>query len=1090
MVILDVDHPDVEEFIWCKQREELKARALREAGFDMDLDGLDSASIQYQNANNSVRVTDDFMHAVEQARDWELKSVTTGETIKTIPAADLMRQIAQAAWECADPGMQYDTTINDWHTTPNAGRINGSNPCFTGDSLVHTDKGLVRFDALIARVNAGESFGVYTHDATNAESPAERVELTTPEAFMITGRNPIVRLRFSNGMELRCTPTHKIFTTNRGYVPAAELTASDRVKVANVPTPAVGADWALPISTDAASYRSKGDHKRPVRIPEKWSTQLGHYLGWLVGDGSVSGNVLATIYGGAEEQHEILPRHRELLAWLNADRAPTPSRQANGTAQLRLSRRALAAFFAELGVRAEKAPRKRVPEHIFGAPREVVAAFLTGLFDADGCAVDQTANGTRYVGLGSSSEQLLGDVQRLLASFGIFSRVYQTAEASDEGNFSHQRADGSRAVYPRAASYQLRISGRSVQTFAAEIGFSLSSKAARLERIVTEHSAYATDETVRLVSRTDDGFELTYNLSEPRNHSYIVNGVVVRNCSEYMHLDNSACNLASLNLRKFEHGGEFDVESFRRAVEIVFTAQEILVGNSSYPTKAIGVNAKAFRQLGLGYANLGGLLMSLGIPYDSDDGRAWAATITALMTGQAYRTSVELAKVQGPFDGYAADRDGMLRVLRKHRDALRTADEERAPEPVFAAARSVWDDTVEEATKHGVRNAQASVLAPTGTIGLMMDCDTTGIEPDLGLVKMKKLVGGGSMKIVNRTVPEALKNLGYQPEQVEAIVAYIDDHATVEDAPAFKPEHLPVFDCAMGDRSIAPMGHVRMMAAVQPWLSGAISKTVNLPESATVEDVEHVYMEGWRLGLKALAIYRDNCKVAQPLSVSRKAAKPAVATDQEAAKAGIVRRRLPRKRPAQTLSFTVGDAEGYMTAGEYPGDGLGEIFVNLGKQGSTLSGVMDAFAISVSIGLQYGVPLEAFVSKFINMRFEPAGMTDDAEVKFASSIVDYMFRRLAIEYLPAETRHEMNIYTMQERTAQLDAGYPASSAALTDEGTPKIDAEGQTVLPVMPERPVDDNYSNAPMCYQCGVSMVRAGSCHCCPQCGTTSGCS
>ncbi|HSJ44345.1 MAG TPA: vitamin B12-dependent ribonucleotide reductase, partial [Euzebyales bacterium] len=690
MVILDVDHPDIEEFVWCKQREELKARALREAGFDMDLDGLDSASIQYQNANNSVRVTDAFMRAVERGTDWDLSAVTTGETIKSLPAADLMRQIAQAAWECADPGIQYDTTINDWHTTPNAGRINGSNPC-----------------------------------------------------------------------------------------------------------------------------------------------------------------------------------------------------------------------------------------------------------------------------------------------------------------------------------------------------------------------------------------------------------------SEYMHLDNSACNLASLNLRTFESGGVFDVESFRRAVEIVFTAQEILVSNSSYPTEAIGVNARAYRQLGLGYANLGGLLMSQGIPYDSDEGRAWAAAITALMTGQAYRTSVELAKVQGPFDGYEADWDGMLRVLTKHRDALSVIDRELAPAYVLDAARTAWSETVDHARDQGVRNAQATVLAPTGTIGLMMDCDTTGIEPDLGLVKMKKLVGGGSMRIVNQTVPVALTHLGYQSEQVEAIVAYIDDHATVEGAPAFKPEHLPVFDCAMGERSIAPMGHVRMMAAVQPWISGAISKTVNMPESATVEDVEHIYMEGWRLGLKALAIYRDNCKVAQPLSVSRrnKADKSATATDEEAAQAGIVRRRLPRQRPAQTFSFTVGDAEGYMTAGEYPGDGLGEIFVNLGKQGSTLSGVMDAFAISVSIGLQYGVPLEAFVSKFINMRFEPAGMTDDSEVKFASSIVDYMFRRLAIEYLPPDTRHQLNIYTMQERIAQLDGGSaPAPMAA--DDAMPKVDAEGQTVLPVTPEHPVDDNYSNAPMCYQCGVSMVRAGSCHCCPQCGTTSGCS
>jgi ribonucleoside-diphosphate reductase alpha chain len=1096
MVILDVDHPDVEEFVWCKQREELKARALREAGFDMDLDGRDSASVQYQNANNSVRVNEAFMRAVEQDAEWDLMAVTTGETIKSLPAASLMRQIAQAAWECADPGIQYDTTINDWHTTPNAGRINGSNPCFTADALVHTDKGLIRFDELIGRVNAGESFGVYTHEATSRTTPSETVELTSPEAFMITGRNPIVRLRLSNGMELRCTPTHKIFTTNRGYVAASELDSEDRIKILNVATPAVTADWQLPVSVDERSYRRTGDHRRTVRIPEKWTGELAHYMGWLTGDGSVSGNVLATIYGGDEEQRTLMPRHQSLLAELDGDRAPKPSLLDNGTTQLRLSRRPLARFFAALGVTSAKAPDRRVPVSVFSAPQEVVASYLRGLFDADGCAVDQTSNGTRYVALGSSSEGLLQDAQRLLATFGIVSRIYRTAEAASDGGFSDARKDGSRARYPRAAAHQLRITGRSLRVYAAAVGFALPSKAARLERMVSEHEHehehYTTDETARLVSRSDDGFELTYNLSEPRNHSYVVNGVVVRNCSEYMHLDNSACNLASLNLRTFESGGVFDVESFRRAVEIVFTAQEILVSNSSYPTVAIGANARAYRQLGLGYANLGGLLMSQGIPYDSDPGRAWAAAITALMTGQAYRTSVELAKVQGPFDGYAADRDGMLRVLGKHRDALSVIDRELAPRNVLDAARTAWSETVEQARDHGVRNAQATVLAPTGTIGLMMDCDTTGIEPDLGLVKMKKLVGGGSMKIVNHTVPVALTHLGYQPEQIEAIVAYIDDHATVDGAPAFRREHLEVFDCAMGERSIAPMGHVRMMAAVQPWISGAISKTVNMPESATVEDVEHIYMEGWRLGLKALAIYRDNCKVAQPLSVSRKtkAEKPAVSTDEEAVQAGIVRRRLPRQRPAQTLSFTVGDAEGYMTAGEYPGDGLGEIFVNLGKQGSTLSGVMDAFAISVSIGLQYGVPLEAFVSKFINMRFEPAGMTDDSEVKFASSIVDYMFRRLAIEYLPPETRHQLNIYTMQERMAQLDGGGAPAAATPSEDAAPKVDAEGQTVLPVTSEHPVDDNYSNAPMCYQCGVSMVRAGSCHCCPQCGTTSGCS
>ena len=835
------------------------------------------------------------------------------------------------------------------------------------------------------------------------------------------------------------------------------------------------------------SYRRKGDRSALIRLPEKWSDDLAHYLGYHTGDGSVSGDVLATVYGNAMEQSELMPRHQRLLAWLNGDRAPKPSMQANGTVQLRMSRRPLAAFFRALGVTDAKAPDKRIPAAVFGAPPETLAAYLRGLFDADGCVIDQQRNSTRYVGLGSVSEGLLLDVQRALATLGIVSRVYRTREAGDTGAFSYVRKDGTRAVYGNAAAYQLRIAGRSLVRYANAIGFTLSSKSERLAAIASHSSRYVTDETVHLVERVDDGVELTYNLSEPRNHSYVVDGIVVRNCSEYMHLDNSACNLASLNLRKFEQGGVFDVERFRRAVEVIFTAQEIIVGNSSYPTERIGENAHAYRQLGLGYANLGGLLMSQGLAYDSDEGRAWASAITALMTGHAYRTSAELAKVQGPFGGFTQDRDGTLRVLRKHRDALTDIDAGPVPDNVLQAARESWDDAVELGDRHGVRNAQASVLAPTGTIGFLMDCDTTGIEPDLGLVKLKKLVGGGSMKIVNQTVPSALEKLGYQPEQVEAIVAYIDQHGTVEGAPTFKPEHLPVFDCAMGERSIAPMGHVRMMAAAQPWISGAISKTINMPESASVEDIERVYTEGWRLGLKALAIYRDNCKVAQPLALAGKRSEsPAVATEEQAAaEHGMIRRRLPKQRPSQTISFQVGDAEGYLTAGEYPGDGLGEIFVKLGKQGSTLSGVMDALAISVSLGLQYGVPLEAYVRKFTNMRFEPAGLTDDPEVRFASSLVDYIFRRLAIEYLPADKRHELGIYTIEERTASLDAeSIPVAPT------TSLADATGQTVLPVETGGPIDDIYGDAPMCYSCGIQMQRAGSCHVCQQCGTTSGCS
>jgi ribonucleoside-diphosphate reductase alpha chain len=692
MVILNVDHPDIEEFIWTKAREEKKVRVLREAGFDMDLDGEDYASIQYQNANNSVRVTDEFMQAYEQDRDYELRAVTTGEVIETKSARDVMRQLSQASWECADPGLQYDTTINDWHTTPESGRINGSNPC-----------------------------------------------------------------------------------------------------------------------------------------------------------------------------------------------------------------------------------------------------------------------------------------------------------------------------------------------------------------------------------------------------------------SEYMHLDNSACNLASLNLKKFYdyEAGRFDVEAYRRAIEVIFTAQEIVVGFSSYPTEAIGENAIAYRQLGLGYANLGGLLMSIGLPYDSDEGRAWCGALTALMTGHAYKTSAEIAKVTGPFAGYKKNEKPMLRVIGKHRDAVEDIDPRPVPKDLLNAARKSWDDALKVGEKHGFRNAQASVLAPTGTIGLMMDCDTTGIEPDLGLVKMKKMVGGGSISIVNQTVPQALRFLGYSEEQIEAVVAYIDENKSIHGAPALREEHTKVFQCAMGDDAIHYYGHVKMMAAAQPFLSGAISKTCNLPEDATVEDVEQLHYDAWKMGIKAIAIYRDNCKVAQPLSVSKKsdASVPAAASAEAGEVAHVpMRRKLPKTRPSQTTSFKVGDAKGYITTGEYPGDGVGELFIKLGKQGSTLSGLLDAFAISVSIGLQYGVPLESYVSKFMNMRFEPAGMTDDPEIRFTTSIVDYLARKMAIEYLPYDKREGLGIFTIEERTAMLDEGNgheepavpkaPTAEAVAAAKELPRF--EGGSV-------PVDHD---APMCFECGIKMKRAGACHVCESCGTTSGCS
>jgi ribonucleoside-diphosphate reductase alpha chain len=679
MVILNVDHPDIGDFIWCKAKEEHKARALRDAGFDMDLDGKDSASIQYQNANNSVRVTDEFMRAFEQDQDWKLKTVTSDETVDTVRARELMREIATAAWECADPGMQYDTTINEWHTCPATGRINGSNPC-----------------------------------------------------------------------------------------------------------------------------------------------------------------------------------------------------------------------------------------------------------------------------------------------------------------------------------------------------------------------------------------------------------------SEYMHLDNSACNLASMNLMKFlNDDGSFDVASFRHAVEIVFTAQEIVVGESDYPTEKIGANARAFRQLGLGYANLGALLMARGLPYDSDGGRAWAGAITAIMTGQAYRASARIAEVMGSFDGYEQNADAMLRVMRRHRGAADEIDGELVPEALLSAAKQSWDEAITLGELHGYRNAQASVLAPTGTIGLMMDCDTTGIEPELALVKTKKLVGGGTMQFVNQTVPRALDKLGYDAEQVDDIVAYIAEHNSVLDAPHLKTEHHAVFDTAMGAQPIHYMGHVRMMAAAQPFISGAISKTVNMPEEATVEEVERLFVESWKLGLKAVAIYRDNCKVAQPLSADKS---KTVDVGANGALARPVRKRLPMSRPSTTTSFQVGDAEGYVTAGSYPDDGLGEIFLKTSKQGSTLAGVMDAFAIAVSIGLQYGVPLETYVSKFINTKFEPSGMTNDPDIRFATSMIDYVFRRLALDYLPSETREGLGIKSIAERTESV----PGELAAKTESQV--LQVEPAQVIDIVERSTAKAN--DAPLCYSCGSKMQPAGSCYVCSSCGSTSGCS
>jgi ribonucleoside-diphosphate reductase alpha chain len=691
--------------------------------------------------------------------------------------------------------------------------------------------------------------------------------------------------------------------------------------------------------------------------------------------------------------------------------------------------------------------------------------------------------------------------------------------AGGPSTFSYTRKDGTVGRYVQRPAFDLRITARSLDQFAARIGFSLTAKADVLARITSSRVAYDVDICARMVERVDDGFELTYNLTEPRNHSYIVDGIVVSNCSEYLSLDNSACNLASLNLLTFLHDeGDgidgFDIEAFKAAVAVTFTAQEILVGNSDYPTSHIGETTRAFRQLGLGFTNLGALLMALGLPYDSDEGRAVAGSLTSLMTGHAYLTSARVASRMGPFAGYLENREPMLRVLNMHREAAAQIDEELVGANLLGAAQCAWDDVCELAPAVGVRNSQATVIAPTGTISFVLDCDTTGVEPDLGLVKTKKLVGGGSMSIVNQTVPRALQRLGYGAEQVDAIVAYIAEHKTIVGAPHLLAEHLAVFACSMGDNVIHYLGHVKMLAAVQPFLSGSASKTVNLPEEATVEEVELLHIEAWKLGLKCVAIYRDNCKVGQPLSVTKNAA-VAVVDDVAVAQAAHdvvervverlvrepVRQKLPRSRVSRTFEFRVADCKGFVTVGEYEDGRPGEIFVRVSKQGSTLAGIMDAFAISLSHGLQYGVPMRAFVEAFVGMRFEPAGMTDDPDIRIASSLMDYLFRRLAVEYLSPAERAELNILTTGERSQPTLPGVEeavtqtrsGSEIALDPPSVPSASQLAAQVafelLPTAPtERPV--RAPDAPLCMTCGIQMQRAGSCFVCTECGATSGCS
>ncbi|MEK7086940.1 MAG: LAGLIDADG family homing endonuclease, partial [Patescibacteria group bacterium] len=771
--------------------------------------------------------------------EWRTRFITTGEAVRTYKARELLGEIAEAAWSSGDPGVQFDTTINRWHTCPNSGRINASNPCFAGDTQILTNKGLISFEDLLKRNESGEKIRVFTDNRT-AENPLESVDTTLPERVMITGVNPVYKLVFSNGMEVKTTENHRFFTKNRGMIRADELKNDDQVVILNQSTEFEAASLELKLDHSEILRAGWGGRNtknfKTVNLPTVWTASLANYLGYLVGDGSLHLAENATsrlstasvVFGTEEEATELVPRFTELFeSWDVSDYQNL--KMPNGTLQLRISRTPVARFLNQIGVSTKKAPYKVVPKKIFEAPSFIQKAFLSGLFTADGCVYN--GGKSRYVGLGSASKKLLLEVQQILLAQGIFSRIYETRK-SNSTNFSYTRKDGSEVEYKSAEMYDLRISGKSILRFKEQIGFLTTKKQEKLAALLGNHDFYETeDKFVFLKEKNFVGNEFTYNLTEPKNHTYIANGLVVANCSEYMHLDDSACNLASINLLKFLGAdGSFMVKEFKQAVQIFILAQDIIVDGSSYPTPKIAKNAHDFRELGLGFANLGAFLMAKGFPYDSPEARAWAGAISSLMSGEAYRFSAQIAGKVGSFEGYKVNEVPMLNVIKKHREASFAIDENFLDDKnLLKETREVWDEVLDLGKENGFRNSQVTVIAPTGTIAFMMGCDTTGIEPDFSLVKMKHLVGGGWMKIVNQAAPAALKTLGYAANQSDEIVNWISERGTVEGAPHIKDEHLAVFDTAVkpaaGKRIISWQCHVKMFAAVQPFISGAISKT-------------------------------------------------------------------------------------------------------------------------------------------------------------------------------------------------------------------------------------------------------------------------
>jgi ribonucleoside-diphosphate reductase alpha chain len=1234
MCCLNLDHPDIEEFVNWKVREEIKVAAMAEGikllpkdqqevakrlklKLDYDFNGETYQTVSGQNSNNSVRIPNAFFKAVEENGEWVLRwrNPANKKPARTLKARELWDEIAFAAWRCADPGVQFDDTINQWHTCPQSGRINASNPCVTGDTLIATTTGYRRIVDLVGK---------------SAEVIDGNGEAAFVEKIFKTGTKDVYQLRTRSGYSLRLTADHKVMTLNRGDVPACELTLDDMLMLEK---PGFGDDF----------------------VPEAF----GELLGAALGDGCLTRGAgeqefLFISLGRAEAAlaQQLQANLAECKQWLatgdgRKERDTNVVATATGV-RVGTSVQAVLAKLDDYAQLACGSEGKALKDAIFGLDRRSIASVLRGLFTADG-TVANYGEKSQYVGLDSVSAKLLEQVQLLLLGFGIKSKLYRNRRALGSELALLPDGKGGSREYPVQQMHSLRISRSSRVLFEREIGLmATSAKAAKLAELNREVATYREALSDRVESLTWSGVEDVYDLTEPTTHHFVANGIVVHNCSEYMFLDDTACNLASLNVLKFYDTDthSFDIASYRHATRLWTIVLEVSVLMASFPSEEIARLSYEFRTLGLGYANLGAMLMQAGIPYNCDKARAICAALTSILTGECYATSAEMAKELGAFPGYAKNKADMLRVIRNHRRAAYnvTADELakkslgdyekldtrpvgidpalfKTTEPLASpallkAAQEAWDRALKMGEQFGYRNAQVSVIAPTGTIGLLMDCDTTGVEPDFALVKFKKLAGGGYFKIANQSLKPALVTLGYSAHEITDILKYVmgtltlhdtphinhgslkalglnkDDLArlddaipsvfelgfaftpytlgeeamerlkvaksqwqapgfnllrhlgftaaqiseandvacgrgTVEGAPHLKLEHYPVFECAnrcgkYGKLFIPVEGHIRMMAAAQPFISGAISKTINLPNEAGVDDIKDAYHLSWSLGLKANALYRDGSKLSQPLNVKSDAELDKSEDDDEenvragkeefakdvakavvaaASAPGVVekivervverplRRRLPDTRDAKTHKFDVAGHEGYITAGLYEDGTPGEVFITMAKEGSTIGGLMDTIATLVSVSLQYGVPVESLVRKFEHVRFEPSGMTRNRDIPMAKSLVDYIFRWLAMEFIPGY--RDSHSPRRDHDEPKKDAPEPGRAAARTA-STPKV-----TTGPVKVAAAVDplsqqgaSMQADAPACDVCGSITVRSGTCYKCLNCGNSMGCS